>query len=351
MMAETRTALIAGANGIIGKGLMQELAAANGWRTRTLSRRLQPWREAIATDLTDPEATRFSLVQARDTTHLFYAALAPQPNLADEDRVNGGMLRNLLDGLEAVGAPLERVVLYQGAKVYGVHLGPVSAPFYEDDNPRHIGPNFYFTQEDELKARANRGGAAWSILRPDVVVGDAAGNAMNIAMVIGAYAALCRAEGAAFRFPGPAHVYEGVFAQVTDSRALGRASLWAATSTAARGEAFNYVHEPFRWRRVWEKLASALDLPLGPPIPMRLAVHMADKKPVWERLVVEQGLSDLPYERAVGWSFGDFVFHSDFDLVSDMGKIRRAGFGESVDSVSALVRSIRSLQETKVLPR
>jgi hypothetical protein len=32
----------------------------------------------------------------------------------EEDRLNGAMLRNLLDGLDAVGAPLERVVLYQG---------------------------------------------------------------------------------------------------------------------------------------------------------------------------------------------------------------------------------------------
>lgn len=351
MMAEIRRALVAGANGIIGKALMQELAAADGWHARALSRRPHGSSGDIAADLTDPHTTRAALAQARDTTHLFYAALAPHPSLAEEDRLNGAMLRNLLDGLDAVGAPLERVVLYQGAKVYGVHLGPVPAPFYEDENPRHIGPNFYFTQEDVLRRRAERGGAAWSILRPDVVVGDAAGNAMNIAMVIGAYAALCRMEGAAFRFPGPTHVYEGVFAQVTDARALGRASLWAATADAARGEAFNYVHEPFRWRRVWEKLAASLDLPLGPPVPMRLATHMADKKPAWEKLVAEQGLSDMSYERAVSWGFGDFVFHSDFDLVSDMGKIRRAGFGESVDSVEALVSAIRSLQEAKVLPR
>lgn len=212
-MAEIRRALVAGANGIIGKALMQELAAADGWHARALSRRPHGSSGDIAADLTDPHTTRAALAQARDTTHVFYAALAPHPSLAEEDRVNGAMLRNLLDGLDAVGAPLERVVLYQGAKVYGVHLGPVPAPFYEDENPRHIGPNFYFTQEDLLRRRAERGGAAWSILRPDVVVGDAAGNAMNIAMVIGAYAALCRMEGAAFRFPGPTHVYEGVFAR------------------------------------------------------------------------------------------------------------------------------------------
>jgi nucleoside-diphosphate-sugar epimerase len=350
-MTEHATALVAGANGIIGKALMQELRGRPGWRARALSRRPHGSADAIAGDLTDAGAIRAALAPAADTTHLFYAALAPQPDLAEEDRVNGAMLRNLLDGLEAVGAPLERVVLYQGAKVYGVHLGPVPSPFYEDENPRHIGPNFYFTQEDELRTRAARGGPAFAILRPDVVVGDAAGNAMNIAMVIGAYAALCRASGAAFRFPGPAHVYEGVFAQVTDAHALARASLWAATAEAARGEAFNYVHEPFRWRRLWERVAEALDLPLGPQMPMKLATHMSDKAPLWARLVAEQGLVDTPYARAVGWGFGDFVFHSDFDLVSDMGKIRRAGFGESVDSLAALLAAIARLQEAKVLPR
>jgi nucleoside-diphosphate-sugar epimerase len=351
MTTTSGVALIAGANGIIGKALMEALDTRPDWKARALSRHPHPSPEAIAADLTDAAATRRALAAARDTTHLFYAALAPQPDLAEEDRVNGAMLGNLLDGLDSVGAPLERVVLYQGAKVYGVHLGPVPSPFYEDENPRHIGPNFYFTQEDALRARAARGGPSWSILRPDVVVGDAAGNAMNIAMVIGAYAALCRAEGAAFRFPGPAQVYDGVFAQVTDARALARASLWAATADAARDQAFNYVHEPFRWRYIWEKLAAALDLPLGPPVPLRLAVHMADKAPTWERLVAEQGLNPTPYARAVGWGFGDFVFHSAFDLVSDMGKIRRAGFGESVDSAQALLSAIRRLQAARVLPR
>ncbi len=260
------------------------------------------------------------------------------------------MLRNLLDGLASAGAKLDRVVLYQGAKVYGVHLGPVPSPFYEDDNPRHVGPNFYFAQEDELRARAAAGGPDWAILRPDVVVGDAPGNPMNIATVIGAYAALCRADGAAFRFPGPAPVYDSVFAQVTDAHALARASLWAATAANARNQAFNYVHEPFRWRRIWERVAGALDLPLGPPVPLRLASHMASKGPVWQQLAAEQRLVDKPYEKAVGWGFGDFVFHSAFDLVSDMGKIRRAGFTETVDSAEALIAAIRRQQAAKILP-
>lgn len=39
MTGKTRTALVAGAGGVIGKALMEELAKALGWRARALSRR------------------------------------------------------------------------------------------------------------------------------------------------------------------------------------------------------------------------------------------------------------------------------------------------------------------------
>jgi nucleoside-diphosphate-sugar epimerase len=346
VMSQDKVALVAGANGIIGKALMEELARTPSWTARAVSRRPHTSEAAVAVDLTDAASSRQALREAGATTHLFYAALSPQPTLADEVEVNGAMLRNLLDGLEAAGAPLERVVLYQGAKVYGVHLGEAPSP----ENPRHVGPNFYFTQEDELRARQAAGKYDWSILRPDVVIGDAFGNAMNIAMVIGVYAALCQAEGAAFRFPGPAHVYRGVLHQMTDAHALARASLWAATADAARNEAFNYVHEPFRWERIWTKVAQAFELEPGPPMPMKLASHMTDKADAWSRLARAGGLVDIPYDKLVGWGFGDFVFNSDFDLVSDMTKIRLAGFTETVDTAQALIEAIRRLREAKVLP-
>ncbi len=345
-----KIALVAGANGIIGKALIEQMTDTPGWTVRALSRRPHAAMQSIACDLTDAAATVAALAAAKDTTHLFYAALSPQPSLAEEDAVNGAMLRHLLDGLEAVGAPLERVVLYQGAKIYGVHIGPVPSPFYEDDNPRHLGPNFYMTQADELARRKQAGRYDWSILRPDVVIGDAPGNAMNIATVIGAFAAICRAQGAAFRFPGSETVYRGVFAQMTDAHALARASLWAATADAARGQAFNYVHEPFRWERIWTKLADALDLPLGPPLPMTLASHMADKGLLWQDLITRQGLRETPYDKAIGWGFGDFVFKSAFDVVSDMGKIRRAGFAETVSTEDALIAAIRRQQADRILP-
>jgi nucleoside-diphosphate-sugar epimerase len=222
--------------------------------------------------------------------------------------------------------------------------------FYEDD-PRHLPPNFYYTQEDILRARAAEDGFEWSILRPDVVIGDVVGNAMNIALVIGVYAALCRATGTPFRFPGSQKVYSGVLAQMTDSRLLARASAWAAEAPAAAGEAFNLVNgDPFRWERLWSRVGGALGLEIAPPVPITLARHMADKAPVWERLVREHGLIDMPYDRLVGWGFGDFVFNTDFDMISDMNKARRSGFTETVDTEEALLAAIGRLQEKKVIP-
>jgi nucleoside-diphosphate-sugar epimerase len=346
-----RIALVAGANGIIRKALLEEIGRTPGWGARALGRRPATGVESVVCDLTDAGGTTAALKEAADTTHLFYAALATGQDLAEEDAINGAMLRHLLDGLEAAGAPLQRVILYQGAKIYGIHLGPVPSPFYEDDNPRHLGPNFYQTQEAELASRCATGRYDYAILRPDVVIGDAAGNPMNIATVIGAYAAICRATGAAFRFPGSETVYRSVFAQMTDAHALARASLWAATAEAARGEAFNYVHEPFRWERVWRRVAEALGLEAGPPLPITLAQHTRYHAPIWDRLRQEQGLPPADYGRSVGWGFGDFVFKSAFDVVSDMGKIRRAGFAETVETEQALIDAILRQQAAGILPR
>jgi nucleoside-diphosphate-sugar epimerase len=338
-------ALVAGAGGIIGKALLEEIAGTPGWQGLALSRR----HGDVVADLGDREGTRAALAGARGVTHLFYAPYGPGGGLAEEDRRNSAMLRNLLDGLEAVGAPVQRVVLYQSAKVYGVHLGPVTTPFYEDENPRPIGPNFYFTQQRELQRRRAAGGPDWSILRPDVVVGDAAGNAMNIATVIGAYAALSAADGAAFRFPGSRKTYDDCLAQVTDAHALARASLWAATADEAASQAFNYVHPPFRWRRMWEKIAEHFGLETGEPIPFALAAHMPALEPVWQQL--SGGLVQTDYAKAVGWGFGDFIFGTEADVISDMTKIREAGFHDDLDPVDALIRAIERQQAAGVIPR
>jgi nucleoside-diphosphate-sugar epimerase len=348
-MNKQHTALVAGASGIIGDAVVRELQRRPDWKVRALPRTFADGVETIKADLLDAQATAAALKSAGDTTHVFYAALKGGRDLAEEEAINAAMLRNLLDGLKAAGAPLARVVHYQGAKVYGVHLGRAVAPFYEDD-PRHLSPNFYYAQEDILRERAAAGEFEWSILRPDVVVGDIAGNPMNIVMVMGVFAALSKEAGIPLRFPGSHTVYDGVFAQTTDSAWLARASVWAALDPAARNEAFNLVNEPFRWERIWKRVAQAFEMEVGPPQPFSLAKQMPAKAPDWQRLAERHGLQTVPYEKLVAWPFGDFIFNTEFDMISDMGKIRRAGFTEAVEPGDTVVQAIASLRRQKYLP-
>lgn len=147
-------ALIAGASGIIGHGAHEALKA-HGAEVKGLGRRPIEGIDTVTVDLTDAEETLVRIrEQAADTTHLFYAALAPDPDLATEAERNGRMLDNLLNALEQAQAPLERVVIYQGFKIYGIHLGAqVPTPARESD-PSHMPPNLYQSQEAMLAKRA-----------------------------------------------------------------------------------------------------------------------------------------------------------------------------------------------------
>ena len=120
--ANRKTALVVGANGIIGNAVAQELKR-EGWRVRALDRRPVAGTETLQADLVDAQAVALALQAARDTTHVFYAAFSPDPDLALEAQRNARMLGNVLDGLEQADSALERVVIYQGFKIYGSHLG------------------------------------------------------------------------------------------------------------------------------------------------------------------------------------------------------------------------------------
>jgi len=349
MKSNPKVALVAGAGGIIGHATAHE-PQQQGWSVRGLARRPASGLPSIAADLPSAEATAAALRDAADTTHVFYAALSPDSDLAVEAERNGRMLGNLLDGLEAAGAPLRRVVIYQGFKIYGIHLGAkVRTPARESDPP-HMPPNIYLAQEAQLKASAE--GSRWDYvaLRPDVVVGDIHGNRMNIALVVGAFAEISRALGIPLRFPGTDKAYEQL-AQFTDAGLLARASVWAALSEEAGGEAFNVTNgDVFRWERMWEDVARRLDLQIASPVPLTLSRHMADKGPLWRRIAERHGLVEPDLAKLVGWSFGDFVFHTESDVISDVNKIHEFGFAERMNSSFSLINALESLGRKHVLP-
>jgi nucleoside-diphosphate-sugar epimerase len=307
-------ALVAGGGGIVGHAVAAHLKRV-GWTVRVLARSPVQGMETIAVDLTDPEATAAAARQANDTSHVFYAALSKDTDLAVEAERNGRMLGNLLDGLESAGTPIRRVVSYEGFKIYGIHLGAkVRTPARESDPP-HMPPNIYLSQRAQLKTRASK--SKWDnvALSPDVVGGDIYGNPMNIALVVGVFAELSRELGVPMRFPGTDKAYQQLV-QFTDAGLLARASASAAKDEKASGEVFNVTNgDVFRWERMWEDVAVYLGLSVGSPVPLTLARHMADKGLVWRTIAERHGLVEKDLDKLVKWPFGDFIFHTESDVI------------------------------------
>lgn len=351
MADDVKRAVVSGGLGVIGRKLVDHLSERPGWEVVALSRRKPDFASKatyLSLDLLDPAELRAGLAEAGPVTHVFHAAYQEHRDPAAQVSVNLALLANLVQAVEATSPGLERVLLYEGAKYYGVHLGAFPTPAMEDD-PRHMPPNFYYDQQDWLTAAAV--GKAWEpvVLRPDVVCGFALGNPMNLTLLIAVYAAISKELGMPLKFPGSAECY-GRLAQVTDAGQLARASEWAATE-APGGEAYNLTNgDLFRWNRVWPRIARHFGMECGEPQKISLVEVMADKAPVWRRIVEKHGLLDIPYETITAWGFGDFVFNCDFDVISSTTKIRQAGFGDVVDSTEMFLRIFDEFSERRVIP-
>ncbi|MDW5596959.1 SDR family oxidoreductase [Conexibacter stalactiti] len=351
-MQSSNVALVAGAQGVIGRNLVDHLAAQGDWQVVGLSRRGGAPRARVrhvAVDLLDGEDARARLAGLGDVTHLFYAAYQERPTWAELVEPNVAMLRNVLDAIEPVAPGLRHVSLQQGYKVYGAHLGPFKTPARESD-PLFIAPEFMHAQQQLLERRREGSAWSWSALRPSVVGGFALGNPMNLAIAIAVYASICKQLGLPLRFPGSRGAYEALL-EMTDAGLLARATAWAATEPRAAGEAFNVANgDLFRWSELWPRLAAWFELETAPPLPLSLAEAMADKVPLWERIVAEHGLVPHPFEELSSWAFADFVFSWDYDLFADSSKIRRAGFHDYVETEAMFVAIFEDLRRRRVIP-
>ena len=346
-----KTAVVAGALGVIGRHLTAHLASLVDWEVVGLSRRAPDFEspaQHIAVDLLDRDDCAAKLADLGATTHVLYAALQGALE-ADNVAPNIAMLVNLVDTIEPVAKGLELVSLMQGGKVYGCHLGPYKTPAKETD-PRHMPPDFYYDQEDFLKQRGAAGGWSYSLIRPDVVCGFAAGNAMNLTTVIAVYAAISRELGLPLRFPGSEAAYARLF-EVTDAGLLAQAAVWAASAPEGRNEVFNITNgDFFRWCHIWPKIAGMFAMEVAPPQPISLVETMADKGPVWDAIVARHGLKAHAYEDIVQWGFGDFCFNLDYDLMQDMTKARLAGFSGALDSEEMFARMFAEFRRDRIIP-
>ncbi len=358
-----KTVLIAGATGLVGYAALKHFSIVPNCEVIALSRR-QPEKlygaRFLSLDLTDAAACAAAAQDFVCVTHLVYAALYERPGLVSgwrEDaqiRVNDAMLRNLLGPLQAAAPGLRHVTLLQGTKAYGVHVRPLAVPARENRSEMHDQPNFYWNQENFVRAEQVGKPWSWSILRPVLIVGESRGSAMNVVPALGVYASFIRETSKSLPFPGGAPRV----AQVVDADLLARAIAWAGVADAARNEIFNVTNgDVFVWQNVWPAIADALGMAPGAARTLSLDRDIRPREADWARICAAHGLRAGTLKDFVGLSFEYADYQMGFGraepgppaLVSTI-KLQQAGFHEVMDTEAMFRKWFALFQAKRLLP-
>jgi nucleoside-diphosphate-sugar epimerase len=351
-------ALIVGASGVIGRALAERLLST-GWTVYGLSRgraAVVPGCVPIVADLTAADAVANAVAEL-DVTHVFFTAWSRQANEQENIRVNGAMVRNVLEPLGSAST-LKHAALVTGLKHY---LGPFEAyasgavpdtPFREAQGRQPVD-NFYYEQEDRLFEAAESHGFGWSVHRPHTVIGFAVGNAMNMGQTLAVYATLCRHTGQPFVFPGSATQWNSL-TDMTDARLLARHLEWASTNEKARNEDFNVVNgDVFRWKTLWGQLADYFGIEAAPfdgtvrPLENRMRNAGSD----WAEIAATHKLAEPNIDRMASWWHTDADLGRPMEVVTDMTKSRKAGFLDYQSTPDAFFDLFDRLKAERLIPR
>jgi nucleoside-diphosphate-sugar epimerase len=329
-----KIALVVGASGITGSNLAEKLIA-EGWVTYGLSRKPNSEIEnmiPVAADLLNTDNLSAALADITPT-HVFITSWMRNDTEAENIRVNSLMIRNLLNILSPKKS-VQHVALVTGLKHY---LGPFEAYAKEgtspetpvrEEHPRLAIENFYYAQEDEVYAAAERDGFTWSIHRPHTVIGKAVGNMMNMGTTLAVYASICKETGRPFQFPGSGAQWNGL-SDVTDARILAEQMIWASITEAAYNQAFNITNgDVFRWSWLWKQLAdwfgvdpAGFDGTIHP-----LEPEMAGDISLWKTMAEKYSLQETNLSKLASAWHTDLDLGRPIEVMTNMAKSRKLGF-------------------------
>ncbi|MFZ1875131.1 MAG: SDR family oxidoreductase [Chania sp.] len=350
-------ALIVGVSGVVGSALATRLLA-EGWQVYGLSRGNTPVPEgctALTADLTSEKAVKNAL-QGIEVDKVFFSVWARQENEQENVRVNGAMVRHVL---EALGSSLKggHVALVTGLKHY---LGPFDAygkgevpltPFREEQGRQPVD-NFYYAQEDEVFAAADKYHFSWSVHRPHTIIGYAVGYAMNMGQTLAVYATLCKQTGQPFVFPGSSAQWHGV-TDMTDARLLASQLLWAATSKQAADQDFNVVNgDVFRWKWMWGEIAHYFGIE---PVPFSgevqpLEGRMHEAAAQWQKIAEQFSLKQADVNKLTSWWHTDADLGRPMEVFTDISKSRKAGFMDYQCTRDSFIELFDKLKAEKMIP-
>lgn len=351
-------ALVVGATGITGSNLSEELIA-QGFTTYGLSRNpnddiagLVP----VKADLLDVENLANALEQIAPT-HVYFTTWMRKDTEEENIRVNSLMVRNLLDVLSPKKS-IQHVALVTGLKHY---LGPFDAyansgtlpetPVREE-HPRLSFPNFYYAQEDEVYAAADREGFSWSIHRPHTVIGYTVGNQMNMGTTLAVYAAICKETGRKFIWPGSEEQWNGL-SDVADAKIVAKQLVWASTTEVAKNKAYNIVNgDVFRWKWLWQRIANWFGVEaIGFSDEVKpLEDEMKNDQKIWKAIAEKYQLKEHNLSRLASAWHTDLDLGRPLEVMTDMTNSRNAGFTEFQNTEGNFIQLFEKLRTNKIIP-
>jgi hypothetical protein len=84
---------------------------------------------------------------------------------------------------------------------------------------------------------------------------------------------------------------------------------------------------------------------------MKLTEMMADKGPLWERIVAQYDLAPYRLDELAFWEAGDGIFSQDWDNVRSIIKLRKTGFQDCIDSRDMVSDIHEEMIRRRMIPR
>uniref|UniRef100_A0A2N9EGT9 NAD-dependent epimerase/dehydratase domain-containing protein n=1 Tax=Fagus sylvatica TaxID=28930 RepID=A0A2N9EGT9_FAGSY len=135
---------------------------------------------------------------------------------------------------------------------------------------------------------------------------------------------------------GTRECWEETYIDGSDARLVSEQYIWAATNDAISsidGQAFNAINgNSFTWKEIWPALA------------------MADKKTVWDDIVIREGLIQTEMEDLANWAFLDVLFRCPFKLLGTRDKADRLGFTVRYKELNSILYWIDFMRGEKLIP-
>jgi nucleoside-diphosphate-sugar epimerase len=408
------TAIVPGATGISGWNTIRALLdSPTRWTkiyavsrsppseglTDLLSREQQSRIQHLHVDFSgSPQdiAKALAPVHESDPYVFFYAYMQPKTeayeavwsNVEKLEEVNGRLLASFLQALELANIVPKRVLLQTGGKNYGVQLGRAPQPCVESDpQPRHLGSNFYYPQEDSLTDYCKRHPkTSWNVIRPFGVIGSAIKAQMSGLYLFCVYAAVQAHKKEPLYFPGDWATWQGPTPMST-ARLTGYLSEWAVLHDGCGNQAYNSIdsnsmtHERFlaelaRWygnekgavgppddtskfQKAELKGGKQSPLGYGPPLVSGSSFKILDwarkkcNKTAWKEIMEASGgaITTNPFEEdVVKENFQLLDIYFSIVATASMNKARRQGWTGFADTLEAAFESAQELVGMGLLP-